>query len=239
MKSSCKKFLLIEFIIFIIIEVIGIIGEFDIKEIDSITKLKSIYIPISALILIVYSSDKKGNMLCRIGAILLFVSIILQLLSIYEVVKYSHDSDINSYKVLKTMIHLTDGGLTICFTLAIFNLIPYNGMTILKKLTILSYLVFYGISTYIIIIGYNSYTKLILKVENISLYLSNIAFYTFIVKYLLNKSVGHSVDTDLIQQSYVSQQEVQHRGNDNGVKLMQEQEIPITSHQAIPLQVED
>ena len=48
MKSSCKKFLLIEFIIFIIIEVIGIIGEFDIKEIDSITKLKSIYIPISS-----------------------------------------------------------------------------------------------------------------------------------------------------------------------------------------------
>lgn len=104
---------------------------------------------------------------------------------------------------------------------------------------ILSYLVFYGISTYRIIIGYNSDTKLILKVENISLYLSNIAFYAFIVKYLLNKSVGHSVDTDLIQQSYVSQQEVQHRSNDNGVKLMQEQEIPITSHQAIPLQVED
>lgn len=137
------------------------------------------------------------------------------------------------------MENLTDGELTICLALSIFNLIPYNGMTSLKKLTILSYLVFYGISTYRIIIGYNSDTKLILKVENISLYLSNIAFYAFIVKYLLNKSVGHSVDTDLIQQSYVSQQEVQHRSNDNGVKLMQEQEIPITSHQAIPLQVED
>ena len=188
MKEGSKKYLLVAFILYIIIELISIIGEFDIKEIDSITKLGSIYIPISTLILIVYSSDKKGDMLCKIGAILLFINIVLQLLSIYQVVKYSYPEN-DSYKIFSAIRYLVSGGLTICSALAMFSLIPYNGMTSLKKLTILSYLVLYGVSAYREFIGYSSGMKWISKAENISLCLANVAFYTFIIKYLLDKPV--------------------------------------------------
>ena len=77
MKKSDKILLVIGLLVFILVKLIGILNEFDIKEFKKILDLRYISIPIITIFLLICSSNKGNGVLCKIGFFFLFVYVIV------------------------------------------------------------------------------------------------------------------------------------------------------------------
>lgn len=205
MKNDYKLFLKIGLIAYIVVEIISILNVFEISEIESFTKLSAISIPISTLILIIYASNKGDNNLCKIGFILLAISVVLRILLIYDIVEYSYTSDDNTlYKIVMTIRSIAASGLSFCGVLALFSIIPSTSGDALKGVTLIGFLLYYAINCSSNLIDYSE-MDWINKAESIIYIIANTAEWSFIAQYLLGKQ-DNSVDSNYSSQQVIPQQ---------------------------------
>ena len=186
MKDNYKVFLKLGLVAYLIVEVISILKVFDISGIESITKLNAISIPITTLILIVYASDKGDNNLCKVGFLLLVISIVCRVLTLYEIVEYSYNSDNTVYKIVKTLQSASTSCLSLCGVIALFSIIPSTGGEALKGVTILSLFLYYAINVSGNFIDYSE-MDWIDKAKSILYIVANMAEWSFVALYLIGK----------------------------------------------------
>ena len=188
MKKSDKILLVIGLLVFILVKLIGILNEFDIKEFKKILDLRYISIPIITIFLLICSSNKGNGVLCKIGFFFLFVYITVDALVLLDVVKYDYKADNTIYNILQTINTVSFGGLDLCGMLALCSLLPTNNYNILKRIT------FVGYAIYLIITSLNysiNFSKMkidwVTKIGYAFGSVALISFALFISLYLLNK----------------------------------------------------
>lgn len=188
MKKECKIFLRCAFIIYILINILGLLKSLDIEALSGIFKFSSLYFSISTVIIFVYVWDRGEEGIAKFGLACMFINLIIDMIQILFVKNISTTSE-TLLQAIKLGNTVTSMGLTLMSRLALFSLIP-NKDSMGSKLvgvTILTYLIHAIISIVYIFVKID-YTSIIGDIDSILVEVSTLAEYGFIVYYLLNKS---------------------------------------------------